>query len=84
MRLKGGRILRIRGRGASASTPYVRELRLNGNPYESTWLPYEAIERGGALQFTLTATPNARWASKPTAAPPSFPEGMEKESNVAR
>jgi predicted alpha-1,2-mannosidase len=78
VRLKGGRVLRIRGRGASASTPYVRELRLNGNRYESTWLPYEAIKRGGVLQFTLGPTPNTRWASKPSAAPPSFPEGMEK------
>ncbi|HKG14229.1 MAG TPA: GH92 family glycosyl hydrolase [Pyrinomonadaceae bacterium] len=78
VRLKGGRVLRIRGRGASASTPYVRELRLNGRRYESTWLPYESIERGGTLQFTLGPTPNKRWASKPSAAPPSFPEGMEK------
>jgi predicted alpha-1,2-mannosidase len=84
VRLKGGRVLKIRGRGASAERPYVQELRLNGKPYESTWLPYEAVERGGTLQFKLGATPNKRWASKPSAAPPSFPEGMEKESNVAR
>lgn len=84
VRLKDGRLLKIRGRGASAKTPYVQELRLNGRPYESTWLPYEAIARGGTLEFKLTATPNTRWASKPDAAPPSFPEGMEKESNAAR
>jgi putative alpha-1,2-mannosidase len=77
-RLKGGKVLKIRGRGASASTPYVQELRLDGRPHESTWLPYESIERGGVLQFTLGATPNNRWASRPNAAPPSFPEGMEK------
>jgi predicted alpha-1,2-mannosidase len=84
VRLKGGRVLRIRGRGASASTPYVRELRLNGKRYENTWLPYESIAGGATLQFTLTAEPNANWASKPDAAPPSFHEGMEKESNAAR
>jgi predicted alpha-1,2-mannosidase len=84
VRLKGGRLLKIRGRGASAESPYVQELRLNGRPYESTWLPYESIADGGTLEFKLTATPNTRWASKPDAAPPSFPEGMEKESNAAR
>jgi predicted alpha-1,2-mannosidase len=76
--LKDGRVLKIRGRGASAERPYVQTLRLNGRPYESTWLPYESIERGGVLQFTLGPTPNKRRASKPSAAPPSFPEGMEK------
>jgi predicted alpha-1,2-mannosidase len=76
VRLKGGRVLKIRGRGASAERPYVQNLRLNGRPYESTWLPYEAIEGGGVLQFTLGPTPNKRWASKPSAAPPSFNEGM--------
>ena len=78
VRLKGGKILRIRGRGASASTPYVRELRLNGKRYERTWLPYESIAGGATLQFTLGSEPNKSWASGRTAAPPSFPEGMEK------
>jgi predicted alpha-1,2-mannosidase len=78
VRMKGGRVLRIRGRGASASTPYVRELRLNGRPYERTWLPYESIEGGATLQFTLDSEPNTSWASRPDAAPPSFNEGAEK------
>ena len=84
VRLKGGRLLRITGRGASATSPYVQELRLNGKRYESTWLPYESIAGGATLQFKLAATPNTSWASAPGAAPPSFPEGMEKESNAAR
>jgi predicted alpha-1,2-mannosidase len=78
------RRLRIVGRGASASTPYVRELRLDGRPYESTWLPYDKLARGGTLQFTLGASPDTRWATAPTAAPPSFPEGMEKNTNASR
>lgn len=78
VRQKGGRVLKIRGRGASSATPYVQELRLNGRRYERTWLPYESIARGGTLQFTLGPTPNTNWASKPDAAPPSFDEGMEK------
>jgi predicted alpha-1,2-mannosidase len=78
VRLKGGRVLRIRGSGASARSPYVQELRLNGRLYESTWLPYETIARGATLRFKLGPTPNRKWASKPSAAPPSFDEGMEK------
>jgi predicted alpha-1,2-mannosidase len=77
VRMGDDRRLRIIARGASAKSPYVQELRLNGRPYESTWIPYQAIAGGGTLQFTLGPAPNKRWASAPSAAPPSFPEGME-------
>jgi predicted alpha-1,2-mannosidase len=84
IRLKGGRTLLIKGRGAAAKSPYVQELRLNGRPYESTWIPYESIARGGVLEFTLGPEPNKKWATAPSAAPPSFDEGMEKEPGGTR
>src|SRR5947209_4941736 len=84
VRMGDDRRLRILARGASAKTPYVQELRLNGRPYEGTGLPYETIAKGGIIQFTLGPVRNKRWASAPSAAPPSFPEGMEKESKAAR
>ncbi len=80
IRLKGGRVLSIKGRGADAKSPYVQELHLNGRPHESTWMPYESIARGGVIAFTLGPEPNRRWATSPSAAPPSFNEGMEKEA----
>lgn len=85
IRLRDGKKqLRITGAGASATTPYTQELRLNNKPYNSTWLPFEAIENGATLRFTLGSTPNTKWATQPTAAPPSFAEGMESEPSMAR
>jgi predicted alpha-1,2-mannosidase len=84
IRAKGGWLLMIKGRGTSAKSPYVQELRLNGRPYESTWIPYEAIARGGVLDFTLGPEPNKKWATAPSAAPPSFGEGTEKEAGGTR
>jgi predicted alpha-1,2-mannosidase len=78
--LKDGKQLKIIGEGANAATPYVQELRLNGKPYNSTWLPYETIAPGATLHFKLGRTPNTRWATDPSAAPPSFDEGMEREA----
>jgi predicted alpha-1,2-mannosidase len=69
--------LRIVADAASARAPYVQELRLDGKPYESTWLPFERIAKGATLRFKLADAPNTRWATSPSAAPPSFPEGME-------
>ena len=80
IRVKGGRMLLLKGRGASARSPYVQGLRLNGRPHESTWVPYESIARGGVLDFALGPEPNKRWATAPSAAPPSFNDGMEKEA----
>lgn len=77
IRLKDGKQLKIIGEGATATAPYVEELRLNGRPYNSTWLPYERIAPGATLRFKLGRTPNQRWASEAQAAPPSFNEGME-------
>ena len=75
---RGGKILHIVGDGASAGAPYVQELFLNGKPYDSTWLPFERISKGATLRFKLGGTANTKWATAPDAAPPSFPEGMER------
>jgi predicted alpha-1,2-mannosidase len=80
VRLKDGKQLKITAQGASATAPYVQELRLNGRPYNSTWLPYESIAGGARLQFKLGSAPNTRWATEASAAPPSFNEGMEVEA----
>jgi putative alpha-1,2-mannosidase len=77
---RGGQTLKLVADGASANAPYVQDLRLNGKPYDSTWLPFERIARGATLRFKLGATPNTRWAASPAAAPPSFREGMENST----
>ncbi|HEV2864281.1 MAG TPA: GH92 family glycosyl hydrolase [Pyrinomonadaceae bacterium] len=73
-----GTTLKIVADGASARTPYVHELRLNGKPHESTWLPFPLIERGATLHFKLGPEPNRTWATHPSARPPSFNDGMEE------
>ncbi|MET0622855.1 MAG: GH92 family glycosyl hydrolase [Pyrinomonadaceae bacterium] len=73
-----GRTLRIVGDGAAARAPFVQGLSLDGAPFESTWLPFEKFERGATLSFKLGAEPNTRWATRPSAAPPSFSDGMER------
>ncbi|MEA2174023.1 MAG: hypothetical protein QOD00_1615 [Blastocatellia bacterium] len=79
VRLKDGKLLKITGEGASAKTPYVQGLRLNGRPYNSTWLPFEKIAGGARLQFKLGNVPNRKWASAASSTPPSFSDGMENE-----
>lgn len=50
---------------------YVSALSLDGRASESPWLGPDAVERGGHLRFTLSATPS-NWGSKPDAVPGDF------------
>lgn len=62
----------IKATGASAATPYVQSLRVNGQEWNKPWLPESFVGNGGTLEYTLSSTPNAAWGSDPAAAPPSF------------
>ncbi|WP_327293672.1 GH92 family glycosyl hydrolase [Streptomyces sp. NBC_01197] len=73
--LPGKGDLDIRAPKASASTPYVHDLKLDGRDWERTYLPKSAVSRGGRLDFTLSGTPDTHWATSAAAAPPSYRTG---------
>ncbi|MEV7339250.1 GH92 family glycosyl hydrolase [Streptomyces sp. NPDC093544] len=73
----GGADIKIRATGASADTPYVQSLKVNGRKSDRAWLPTSFVRNGGTLDYTLGATPNKQWASSEAAAPPSFREGEQ-------
>lgn len=55
---------------ASGSGAYVRELRVNGEPHEQSWISHETLAAGAALEFVLAGEPSG-WG----APPPSLTEG---------
>ncbi|MFD4523304.1 GH92 family glycosyl hydrolase [Streptomyces sp. NPDC058470] len=73
----GGADIKIRATGASADTPYVQSLKVNGHTSDRAWLPASFVRNGGTLDYTLGATPNKQWGSSEAAAPPSFREGEQ-------
>ncbi len=74
--LGNGKNIVIEGENASPSNPYVQSLSVNGKPYQHTWISYDELRGGATLKFTLGATPNKDWGSRPQDAPRSFSEGM--------
>lgn len=68
----GGGIV-IEAPGAAGG--YIRGLRVNGVPTSRAWLPESFATRGGRLHFTVGATPDPSFGSRPSDAPPSFGEG---------
>ncbi|MFC9846782.1 GH92 family glycosyl hydrolase [Streptomyces sp. NPDC060223] len=73
----GGADIKIRATGASADTPYVQSLKVNGRTSDRAWLPASFVRNGGTLDYTLGATPNKQWGSSEASAPPSFREGEQ-------
>jgi predicted alpha-1,2-mannosidase len=55
----------------NTSDHYIRSLTIDGQPYETSWLPLATIASGGTLAFTLGPKP-AAWATTATSTPPSF------------
>ncbi|MEV0975680.1 GH92 family glycosyl hydrolase [Streptomyces sp. NPDC049915] len=72
-----GNDISVRARGAAADAPYIRSLRVDGRAGERPWLPASFVQRGGHLDYTLSATPDRSWGSDPADAPPSFRAGEQ-------
>ncbi len=51
--------------------PYIRRAKLNGTPFEQTYLTHDQIVRGGELSFDMTSAPNYQWATVPASRPGS-------------
>jgi predicted alpha-1,2-mannosidase len=80
--LANNRELVIKGNGASASSPYVQSLTVNGQPTQQTSISVNDLLNGPAggtttMDFTLGSSPNTSWGSAPSDAPPSYTTGQK-------
>jgi predicted alpha-1,2-mannosidase len=70
MKLGNGSTIEITSKGSGI---YVQSVELNGEPYDSAWLPLSKLSaKRNVLAFTLGSEPNKSWGSKPDSLPPSF------------
>ncbi|MEV5407313.1 GH92 family glycosyl hydrolase [Thermopolyspora sp. NPDC052614] len=74
--LENGRKLVIRAPGNSDRNVYVQGVRVNGRRWDKTYLPHEAIARGGEIVFDMGPRPS-RWGTGKDAAPPSITQNDE-------
>jgi predicted alpha-1,2-mannosidase len=72
--LAGGKQLVIDAPNASATSPYVKSLSLDGKPIDKTWLDWKELSGGATLKFDLGSEPT-NWAS--SYRPPSFQHGQD-------
>lgn len=68
----GGDVI-IDAPGASARTPFVQSLTVNGKPHDAPWLTPALVAHGGTLRYALGAKANTSWGAGDAGEPPSFP-----------
>lgn len=57
-------------KGGSEKNIYIRSLKVNGKPHESTWVNWDDISNGATFEFSTSDKPNRQWGAKID--PPSF------------
>jgi predicted alpha-1,2-mannosidase len=72
MRLPNGKRFTVVAEGLSDAHPYVGQVRLNGAPLTRSVLRHDELMAGGELRFTMQATPNTTWATRPQDRPASI------------
>ncbi len=63
MYLSNGKKLTVVAENQSAENVYVQSLEVNGKAWNSVFLPYRKIARGGKLVFTMGPQPNKQWGA---------------------
>ena len=71
LHLDNGKTLRIIGKNAALSRPFVQGLQLNGAAHASPWVAWSALSDGGVVEFDLGDKPSS-WGTGLENAPPSF------------
>jgi hypothetical protein len=65
-----GGTLTVTAPGASDTTRYVQQVRINGAGHTRNWVDWAAIARGGTIEHTLGTTPSG-WGTALADQPPS-------------
>ncbi|MEM9143458.1 MAG: GH92 family glycosyl hydrolase [Bacteroidota bacterium] len=73
--LGNGNRFTIRTSKNSDTNKYIQSARLNGKPFNRTWIGHDEILKGGTLHFVMGPKPNKKWGSDP---PPSLSSPKSK------
>jgi predicted alpha-1,2-mannosidase len=75
--LENGKKFTIQAPANSENNRYVKEARFNNAVYDKNWIGHFDIQKGGVLQFDMSATPNRNRGTGEQAYPYSFSRNKE-------
>ena len=56
-----GNIFTIKAHNLSDKNIYIQSVKLNGKPYEKSWITHRDIVNGGEMVFEMGPSPNKKW-----------------------
>lgn len=62
--IDGQTTFRIKANNLGPKNRYVQSVKLNGEPYLKSYIPFEAILRGGELVFQMGSSPFSEWGTE--------------------
>lgn len=72
MKLYNGKEIRITTKNWNKKNVYIKEMLLNGKPYNKSYLTYDDIKDGAEIHYIMSPTPNKKRATTTSAIPPSI------------
>ena len=72
LQLQNGNTFTISASNNAMGHPYIQSARLNGKPFDQTFISTQAIQQGGNLDFNMGKEPNKNWAVSEAAKPYSL------------
>lgn len=64
-----GKVFKITARNNSDENIYVSGVKLNGKPYDKSYITFDDIKKGGELEFLMTSTPSLTFGKDTHARP---------------
>ncbi|MBP9600376.1 MAG: GH92 family glycosyl hydrolase [Lutibacter sp.] len=72
LHLENGNTFEITSKNNSKSNYYIETAKLNDASYNNTFIKFDAIQKGGTLQFNMNSSPNKNWGSTQESVPYSL------------
>ncbi len=61
--LENGRTFTVKAENLTAENKYIQSARLNGKPYNRSYLAHQTVMNGGELVFVMGPRPNKQWGT---------------------
>lgn len=72
LQLENGKKVTINAGNNSADNRYIKDVKLNGQPYSKTWLSHKNLMQGAQIDFNMSSVPNKTRGTKESDFPYSF------------
>lgn len=72
LNLENGKAFEIKTKNYSDQNIYIQSVKLNGEPYNKSYIMHSNIVNGGVLEFTMGKRANKRWGTSDDSLPYSI------------